>query len=126
MKKEIFIGVLLLLMIAGSIINMVYLNKITDDLIELILQAEECAQNDDWENALSLTEQAYEDWKSKDDYTHIMLRHSEINNTSNFILELRKEILNREKGAVSGAAKSAISHIEEMAYMEQIRIGTIF
>lgn len=126
MKKEIFAGALLLAILITSVININCLNKLTDNLISLVETAEEEALSGDWEAAAAGAEKAARIWAESDSYTHVVLRHHEIDGATNAIYELLKEIYSQNEGGVRGASKALIAHLDSMRSMEEIKFGSIF
>ena len=82
MKKEIFAFVLLAAMIIASLINIGGIVKLTDSLTDTVSKSAEYAGREDWEKAIYYIEQAIKEWNDNDSYTHIVLRHSEIDTLS--------------------------------------------
>ena len=59
-------------------VHTVYLGRFTDELTELLTQAQEQVEREDWEGATQLTRQAKEQWVEHEGYLHITLRHADI------------------------------------------------
>jgi hypothetical protein len=126
MKKEILAAALLVLIFAGSLVNLYYLNRLTEELTEQVNQAKTCVESGDWEKAAEFAESATELWANSDSYTHIVLRHSEINSASDAFYELLGGIYAENYGDSIGAARMLLDHIESITKMEEIRFGSIF
>ena len=54
-----------------------YLGRLTEGLTELLTQAQEQVEHEDWEGAFRLTRQAKEQWVDNEGYLHITLRHAD-------------------------------------------------
>ena len=78
MKKELFAGLVLLVMLAALLLNINQMNSLSDKIIESVQKTSQNAADDDWESAAQNAEKALADWLEKDAYTHIVLRHAEI------------------------------------------------
>jgi hypothetical protein len=126
MKKEIFAVSLLLILFAGSLINIYFLNRLTGDLTDLVIRADESASKEDWGTAQETAEAAAEKWNRYDSYTHIFLKHSEIDSATDAFYELLENIYAQDAGGARGAAQKLTAHLTSLATMERIRLGSIF
>ncbi|SHH53839.1 protein of unknown function [Sporobacter termitidis DSM 10068] len=126
MKKEIFIGCFLVLMLAAAIVNIHFLTKLTDNVVNLIEDSEKYAGQGDWETAEKKAEEAARLWSDSDTYTHLVLRHPEVETAMDAIYGFMEEIYAKEEGAAKGAAEAAISRMQSISAIEQIKIGSIF
>lgn len=126
MKKEIIISCFLILMLTAALINIKYLNNLTDDVNRLINEASTYAQSEDWVQAEKAAEAAAALWSDSDSYTHVVLRHSEIESATDSIYGLLEQIYARQAGATRGAAQAAIARLESLSAIEQIKLGSIF
>lgn len=126
MKKEIIVGLLLVLLFAAALVNIHFLNRLTDDIIELVEASEQNAEAGNWNEAAAKAEEAAAKWAENNSYTHIVLRHSEINAATDAMYELLKEIYSENTGGVKGAAKGVTEHMTSIASIEEIKFGSIF
>ena len=77
--KRLYVSLgLIALLAALSGAHTVHLDRFTGQLAELLTQAQDRVERDDWEGAIRLTEQAKERWIEHDGYLHITLRHADI------------------------------------------------
>ena len=126
MKKEIFAGALLLTMFIASIVNIWYLNKLTQNLIDIVETAEEEVFSGNWDKAAADVEDAARIWDKNDPYTHIVLRHFEIDDATDAIYQLLNEIYAKNEGGVRGEAKALTAQLDSLASIEEIKFGSIF
>lgn len=92
MTKE-FIAVAILIVIPiVAFINIGYINRTTNTLMDQIDTASEQMLSDDIDSAVETINNAYEEWKSHDRYAHIMLRHDEVEAVSETFSELQAEL----------------------------------
>jgi TRAP-type C4-dicarboxylate transport system substrate-binding protein len=126
MKKEIFIGCFLALMLAAAIVNIHFLNKLTDDVTQHIEDARDFAARGDWDKAGKKAEEAAQMWSESDTYTHLVLRHPEVESATDAIYAFMQEVYAKEEGAAKGAAEAAISRMKSISSIEQIKFGSIF
>jgi hypothetical protein len=86
MKKEIFAVGLLLFLITAAFLNLHYLKRFTDRLLGLTGEAYRCATVGQWEEARRKAEDAEKLWSDADYYTHIVIRHGEVDGTTDGLL----------------------------------------
>lgn len=126
MIKEILAGALLVALLVLSMINVGAVERLSDRMTNHINSALGYARLEQWDEAAKSAEAAAKLWREKDSYTHIFLRHSEIDSATDALYELLKAIYAQEYGTTKGAAYLARSHFESIKSMEQIRFGSIF
>ena len=66
----------LLAVLCGA--HTLYLDRFTGQLTELLTQAQEQVERENWEGATRITRQAKEQWVAHDGYLHVTLRHADI------------------------------------------------
>ncbi|MDO4816189.1 MAG: DUF4363 family protein [Bacillota bacterium] len=126
MIKEIIATILLLLVFAGALINISCNDKMVYSLEDEVKAAMESAIDGDFDNAKSQLDTAAEHWLSLDGYTHIFIRHSEIDSVTDAFFNLKSTIYEEEAGACEGAYGQLMAHLESIRTMEHIRFGSIF
>jgi len=126
MKKELASILLLVLLFAGSVFNIYYVDSLTRDIEEHIDQSQSLAQKQDYESAIMYHNHALERWLSADSYTHIFLRHTEIDLATDAFYELLNNLKEPEEKAVSAAYAKLKYHLESIRTMEHITLGSIF
>lgn len=72
----ISLGVLVLLF-AISLGHSAYLKATVTQMTDRLEAAQELAQNEEWEGATTLTQEAHQLWIEQDNYLHAFLRHSD-------------------------------------------------
>lgn len=126
MKKEFIIGCFLALLLAASLVNIHYLNKLTDKVTGLIEDSEKSAEEMAWEKAEEKAEAAAKLWSDSEPYTHLVLRHPEVESATDAIYGYVAQVYARDDGAAKGAAQAAISRMKSISSIEQIKLGSIF
>ena len=126
MKKEIAAAVILALLFIGVLVNINVASNIILSLEDDVAAAYESAQNGDFDRAKPLLDAAIEHWMSLDGYTHIFIRHSEINSTTEAFFQLKSDIYAEDMGAVEGSYGLLISTLDSLMTMEQLSFGSIF
>jgi len=124
--KEISVIALLVLMLAAAFVNVRYLNKLTDDVTAAAERAAALAEAGKWDEAASEAESASKKWESKENYTHMVLRHSEIEECTAALNGFLKEIYMKEEGGVKGALAAVKSQMTSIASIERVKLGSIF
>lgn len=126
MKKEIIVACVLVLLLAAAVINIHFINKLTDNVTDLIEESAKYAMEEDWTKAEKKAEEAADLWTNSDTFTHLVLRHPEIEAATDAIYGFMEEIYAKETGAAEGAAKAAAARLKSISSLEQIKFGSIF
>ena len=126
MKKEIAAAVILALVFIGVLVNIKVAGNIILSLEEDVTAAYESAEKGDFDRAKPQLDAAVEHWMSLDGYTHIFIRHSEINSTTQAYFQLKSDIYAEDMGAVEGSYGLLISTLDSLMTMEQLSFGSIF
>ncbi len=125
MKKETAAIVLLVLIFIVSLINLNFLENWLGGLSGQALEAAEYVDNGNLEKASAILNTSLDDWLSKDNYVHIMLRHDEIDPITDEYFALLDE-LNSGGDATSASFGTLLSHLHELQDMERISLSSIF
>ena len=126
MLKEIITVCLLVLMLTAALLNIHYLNVLTEDITVLISESKNAAVAGDWGKAATTVKHAEMLWDDKTGYTHVILRHSEIDTVSDALYDFISCINERDVKASGAAADKVIYHLDSIYKMEQVRFGSIF
>lgn len=126
MKKEIVAGALLILLFAGVLINIRVTERMVRSLTDEVTEAYKSAVSGDFDSAMQQIDAAAEHWLSLDGYTHIFIRHSEINSTTEAFFQLKTDIYAEDAGAAAGSYGLLKETLNSLMTMEQISIGSIF
>ena len=123
MKKELIAALLLILLFSGTLVNIGINDKMMQRLNAEVKDAYDSAASGDWDTAQQRLDTAISHWLSMDGYTHIFIRHSEIDGTSDAFYELLSAI--EEGDALSPAYGKLLYHIDSISGMEHVSIGSI-
>lgn len=126
MKKEIAAAVILALVFIGVLVNIKVASYIILSLEEDVTAAYESAEKGDFDRAKPQLDAAVEHWMSLDGYTHIFIRHSEINSTTEAYFQLKSDIYAEDMGAVEGSYGLLMDTLDSLMTMEQLSLGSIF
>lgn len=125
MKKELGAAALLLLLFAGVLINIRVNESIVTSLIAEVDASYESLRSGDIRSACRRLDAATERWLALDGYTHIFIRHSEINSTTDAFYQLRSDIFGGADAAAGsyGLLREALL---SLMTMERISPGSVF
>ena len=126
MKKELAAAVILALVFIGVLVNIKVAGNIILSLEEDVTAAYESAEKGDFDRAKPQLDAAVEHWMSLDGYTHIFIRHSEINSTTQAYFQLKSDIYAEDMGAVEGSYGLLMATLDSLMTMEQLSLGSIF
>lgn len=77
--KRLYISLALLALLAAlSTAHILYLHSFTGELTELLTQAQEQVDQENWEQAEELTSHAQDRWVENEAYLHTTLHHADI------------------------------------------------
>lgn len=126
MKKAILAGALMLGMLGLSVWNICHLDAFTDELEVTLELSRALWAEGDAEQAAVLAEQALSDWFAAEGYTHIFIRHAEVDSATNAFYELLT-ILSSEDVAAAGHAYDQLeSHLRLIDAMEHVTVKSVF
>lgn len=126
MRKELAAAIILALLLTGVMVNIRVASNIILGLKEDVTAAYQSAEKGDFDRAKPQLDAAVEHWMSLDGYTHIFIRHSEINSTTEAFFQLKSDIYAEDMGAVEGSYGLLISTLDSLMTMEQLSFGSIF
>ena len=78
MKRELFAALLLLALLAGGAANTRFLDGFTGKICGTLAVSEASCRAGDYERALTLADEALGIWRSREAYTGVFIRHTEI------------------------------------------------
>ena len=125
MRREKLVCILFFAVLAASIINVIYISRLSLSLNALISTAEAFAQNEQYDEALETINLAQADWNSKRKYTGVFLRHPDIDSINDCFFDVKAEIAKRENEALPALCDKLRHHISCIADMEKLRLESI-
>lgn len=125
MKKELAALALLTALFAAALYNVHYLEQLIGGISDLVTESYESLLSGDSASAESTLEKAISRWETADGYTHIFIRHSEIDAASDAMFDALGSIRSGDDEAL-GAFRSLFYHLDSMVRIEQISLGSIF
>ena len=102
------------------------------DLLHVLLTDQYAAYKEYWalaagsgERAEEYAEKALQKWLGAEQYTHIFVRHSEIDATADAFYDLMQSLSGGEYDGIEQAYSKLLYHLSSIATMEQISLGSI-
>ena len=69
---------------------------------------------------------AADEWLGTDGYTHIFIRHSEIDSTTDAFFELMSDVRSGDAESAAGSYEKLLAHLSSLYTMERVTLGSIF
>lgn len=126
MRKELAAAIILALLLTGVMVNIRVASNIILSLKEDVTAAYQSAEKGDFDRAKPQLDAAIEHWMSFDGYTHIFIRHCEINSTTQAYFQLKSDIYAEDMGAAEGSYGLLMATLDSLMTMEQLSLGSIF
>ena len=124
MKRELAAGALLLLLMAGAWWNIHAVDTLTGDILAGLDTSQAAEEQGDHLTAQAALAKALNRWLEADSYTHIFIRHAEIDSTADAFYELQAQLLAGE-GDSSAAFDKLRYHLDSIQRMEHPSLGSI-
>ena len=124
MNRELAAGGLLLLLIAGAWWNIHAVDALTGDIMAGLDASQAAEEQGNHLGAQAALDTALNRWLEADGYTHIFIRHSEIDSTADAFYELQSQLLSGE-GDSSAAYDKLRYHLDSIQRMEHPSFGSI-
>lgn len=125
MARELAAGLLLLLLIAGAWWNIHAVDSLTGDILAGLDTSQAAEEQGDLPGAQAALDKAMNRWLEADSYTHIFIRHAEIDATADAFYELQSQLLSGE-GDSRAAYDKLRYHLDSIQRMEHPSFGSIF
>ena len=116
---------LLVLLLAASLTNGWYAQKLTGGMREDLRQAQHLAGQDDWAQAEAVTRQVYEDWQSHHFYFHTLMRHSDTDQVLRAFRQVLEYLPLQEPDQYNAANADLMAQLELLAEMEQATVVNV-
>lgn len=125
MRREYTAMIILTLLMLGAWLNLRHMDSLTERIeakLELSQKAAEQGSMDISEKALL---DALDMWLGADGYTHIFIRHSEIDAISDSFYELYDALRSGETDALAPAYEKVIYHLESVNDIEHLSLRSL-
>ena len=125
MRRELLAAALLALLVLGAGWNIRVVDRLTADIMECLDRSEASALEGHQERSKEALEQGLDLWLEADSYTHIFIRHSEIDSTTDAFYEALEELSDNDCEATSAAFEKLRYHLRSLNTMEHVSLGSI-
>lgn len=126
MKKELIAALLLITLFALSLINIQANERMIGRLSDGVEKAYAEYCRGDADAASDTLRKTCESWLALDGYTHIFIRHSEIDSTTDAFFDLLSAMHDDRPDSVDGAYGKLKAHLDSLVGMERLGLGSIF
>ena len=125
MKRELWALTLLVLLCAGAALNVCTADRLIGAVEQSLDRAEHAAARSDFDTALLALNTARDLWDGYRCYTHIFLRHPDLDAIQDAFFELEGELRQEDPGWPAVLALLRY-HLDTADDMEHLSPGTIF
>ena len=126
MKKELIAALIILGLLVGSIVNLWYLKGLVDEISFHLAKATQACIAEDSVSADQEVNNALQIWLNADDYTHIFIRHSEIDAASDIFYDILSAINSNEHSSAQATIEQLTYHLNSIYTMELVTIRSVF
>lgn len=125
--KKMYLGIAIIAVLFGaSLFNVGYLDGKIGELLGYVQLSEQQAEENNFASAAETLQEAMDMWNSMGGYTHVFIRHSEIDNTTDAFCDLMSALSAADEGAAVGGYEKITCHLQSISDMEHVSIGSIF
>lgn len=125
MKKAAAAGALMLVMIGASAWNIRFIDGFADSLIEQIELSRAQWASGNTQSAEETLEHALDRWFGAETYTHVFIRHAEVNDVTDAFFDVFAA-LNSGDGAAGSQYDRLEAHLRSIDDMEHVTIRSVF
>ena len=125
MKRLWIAAGLLALLLAASLTNAWYAQKLTGNMGERLRQAQTLTGQGTWDRAEALTRQVYEDWQDHHFYFHTLMRHSDTDQVLRAFRTVLEYLQLQEPDQYNAANADLMAQLELLAEMEQASVVNV-
>lgn len=125
MTREIVAALLLVLLFAAALLNIACLDRMIGTILADTDSSRALAEDGDFEAAEKALDKAIARWSAANAYTHIFIRHPEIDSTTDAFFELRQSLSEENADGFPSAFDKLVYHLHSVDEMEHIRLGSV-
>ena len=126
MTRESFAALLLATLIAVSVWSIRRVDRLSDELDAHLAKSEKAALAEDYENAALEADAALRIWLGANTYTHIFIRHPEIDSAADAFFGLLQTLDAQNTRELPPAYDLLRYHLGCIREMEHISFGSVF
>lgn len=124
--KRLWIALGLLgLLLAATLYNAQYLDRLTGQLCVQLLQAEQLAAREDWGQSEALIRAAQGAWDAREFYLHVTLRHGDTDQIKTGFDETLRLLRSREGGEYAAASARLVRQLQLISEAEQLTLENL-
>ena len=125
--KKYWVGILLLAgMLGGILLHIRHLETMIGELTDQVDKAQIHAEQGDYSAAGEEISQAMDQWERAGHYTHIFIRHDEVNEASDAFFALLGDLTSGETEAAEASCETLLYHLRSIRDMEHVSIKSVF
>ncbi len=125
MKRLWIAAVLLAVLLAGSLGNAWYAQRLADGLTERLEQARALTWTGEWDRAEELTREVFRDWQDSHFYLHTVMRHSDTDQILRAFRAVLEYLELEEMDQYAAANADLVAQIQLLAEMEQASVVNV-
>ena len=126
MKREFAALAVLILLIAGSILNIKRIDTLTDEIGIALCKSRTAAEQLNFKNSRELIREGLEIWQEGGTYTRIFLTQSQVDETTMAFYNLIQELNQEDLLALAPAYDELLYQLESIQSGEKPSFGSIF
>ncbi|MBQ3211863.1 MAG: DUF4363 family protein [Oscillospiraceae bacterium] len=126
MKREFAALAVLILLIAGSILNIKRIDTLTDEIGIALCKSRTAAEQLNFKNSRELIREGLEIWQEDGTYTRIFLTQSQVDETTMAFYNLIQELNQEDLLALAPAYDELLYQLESIQSGEKPSFGSIF
>ena len=126
MKREFAALAVLILLIAGSILNIKRIDTLTDEIGIALCKSRTAAEQLNFKNSRELIREGLEIWQEDGTYTRIFLTQSQVDETTMAFYNLMQELNQEDLLALAPAYDELLYQLESIQSGEKPSFGSIF
>ncbi len=125
MKREGIAGALLMLLFLAALVNIACLDRLISRIEAEVDRAQALAEHGEFSAAEDALDAAIVHWIAANSYTHIFIRHPEIDSTSDAFYECKQLLAEENADGFPSAFEKLNYHLNSIDEMEHIRLGSV-
>ena len=116
---------ILLLLLGLSLANGRYARRISCQAAEELERAQALAAAEDWEQAQSVTEDAFQRWQGSSFYLHTVIRHEDTDQILRTFCQVRQYLSDRDWGQYAAANADLIVQLGLLSEKEEAALDNV-
>ena len=119
MKRLVLSAAVIVSMLLLGLYNGYYIQNLTNEIIYQLSCAQSTAEEERWDAATRITQQAYENWNRHHSYLHIVSRHNDTDEILRTFQAVLQYLKIQETDQYTAANIDLITQLQLLAEMEQ-------